>query len=114
MDGRCKLLGGNRRPNYGEQGLFAVAYPISGKYSAGNLLRKFIHEFGRPEKLTFDGLQELCGKKTEFMSNIRKYSIDYHVTEPHRPNHNFAEGDIREIRRKWFRVMVRKSVPQRL
>ncbi len=48
------------------------------------------------------------------MSNIRKYSIDYHVTEPHRPNHNFAEGVIREIRRKRFRVMVRKSVPQRL
>jgi hypothetical protein len=93
---------------------FAMAYPMSNKSSAGDSLRKFIHEFGRPEKLTFDGSQEQCGKKTEFMSNIRKYSIDYHVTEPHRPNHNFAEGVIREIRRKRFRVMVRKSVPQRL
>ena len=84
------------------------------KSSAGYSLRKFIHEFGRPEKLTFDGSQEQCGKKTEFMSNIRKYSIDYHVTEPHRPNHNFADGVIRDIRQKWSRVMVRKGVPQRL
>ena len=84
---------------------------MSSKYNAGDLLRKFIHKFGMPEKLTFDGLREQCGKKTEFMSNIRKYPIDYHVTEPHRPNHNFAEEVIREIWRKWFRVMVRKSVP---
>jgi hypothetical protein len=48
------------------------------------------------------------------MKNIRKYSINYHITEPYRPNHNFAEGVIREVRRKWFRVMVRKNVPQRL
>ncbi len=64
--------------------------------------------------MTFDGSQEQCGRKTEFMTNIRIYSIDHHVTEPHRPNHNFAEGVIREVRQKWFRVMVRKNVPHRL
>ena len=46
--------------------------------------------------------------KTEFMANVRKYVLKHHVTEPHRPNHNFAEGVIREIRKKWFRVMIRK------
>ena len=49
------------------------------------------------------------------MTNVRKYAIDHHITEPYRPNHNFAEGVIREIRKKWFRVMmVQKNVPQRL
>ena len=38
------------------------------------------------------------------MKNVRKYAIKYHVTEPERPNHNFAEGVIREIRKKWFRI----------
>ena len=115
MDGRCKSLNGNKYAQImANKDFFAVAYPITTKSEAGDALRQFIHEYGRPEKLTFDGSQEQCGRKTEFMTNVRKYSINYHVTEPHRPNHNFAEGVIREIRRKWFRVMVRKSVPQRL
>ena len=115
MDGRCRSLNGNRYAQVmANKDFFAVAYPMMSKSGAGDALRQFINEYGRPEKLTFDGSQEQCGRKTEFMANIRKYSIDYHVTEPYRPNHNFAEGVIREIRKKWFRVMVRKSVPQRL
>ena len=115
MDGRSKSLDGNRYAQIiANKDFFAVAYPMANKSSAGESLRRFIHEYGRPEKLTFDGSQEQCGRKTEFMANVRKYAIDYHITEPYRPNHNFAEGVIREIRRKWFRVMVRKSVPQRL
>jgi hypothetical protein len=115
MDGRCKSLNGNRYAQVmANKDFFAVAYPMTNKSGAGDALRQFINEYGRPEKLTFDGSQEQCGRKTEFMSNIRKYSIDHHITEPYRPNHNFAEGVIREIRKKWFRVMVRKNVPQRL
>jgi hypothetical protein len=93
---------------------FAVAYPMGSKSGASDALRQFISEYGRPEKWTFDGLQEQCGSKTEFMSNVRKYSINYHVTEPYWPKHNFTEGVIREISRKWFRVTARKNVPQRL
>ena len=115
MDGRCKSLNGNRYAQImANKDFFAVAYPMTNKSGAGDSLRQFINEYGRPEKLTFDGSQEQCGKKTEFMQNVRKYSINYHVTEPYRPNHNFAEGVIREIRKKWYRIMVRKSVPQRL
>ncbi|KAI2511667.1 Reverse transcriptase (RNA-dependent DNA polymerase) [Fragilaria crotonensis] len=115
MDGRCKSMNGNRYAQvFANKDFFAIAYPLTTKSAAGDALRQFISEFGRPEKLTFDGSQEQCGRKTEFMRNVRKYSIDFHVTEPHRPNHNFAEGVIREIRKKWFRVMVRKNIPQRL
>jgi uncharacterized protein YggL (DUF469 family) len=51
---------------------FAVAYPMTNKSDAGDALRQFINEYGRPEKLMFDGSQEQCGRKTEFMKNIRK------------------------------------------
>ena len=115
MDGRCKSLNGNRYAQVmANKDFFAVAYPMTNKSGAGDALRQFINEYGRPEKLTFDGSQEQCGRKTEFMKNIRKYCVSHHVTEPYRPNHNFVEGVIREVRKKWFRVMVRKSVPQRL
>lgn len=115
MDGRNKSTNGNRYAQiFANKDFFAVAFPLASKAGAGDALRQFINEFGRPERLTFDGLQEQCGRKTEFMANVRKYSIDFRITEPHRPNHNFAEGVIREIRKKWFRIMVRKNVPQRL
>jgi hypothetical protein len=87
---------------------------MQSKSMAGEGLRQFIHEYGRPEHLTFDGSQEQCGRKTEFMKNVRKYAINHHVSERYRPNHNPAEGVIRELRKKWFRVMVKKSVPCRL
>ena len=115
MDGRCKSTSGNRYAQvFANKDFFAMAYPLAVKSAAGDALRQFINEFGRPERLTFDGSQEQCGRKTEFMKNVRKYSIDFHITEPYRPNHNFAEGVIREVRKKWFRIMVRKNVPQRL
>jgi hypothetical protein len=115
MDGRSKSLDGNKYAQvFATKDLFAVAYPMQSKSHAGEGLRQFIHEFGRPEHLTFDGSKEQCGRKTEFMKNIRKYSVDYKITEPDRPNHNFAEGVIREIRKKWFQIMVKNMVPRRL
>ena len=115
MDARCKSLQGNRYAQvFANKDFFAIAYPMAKKSVAGDSLRQFIHDFGRPEKLTYDGSLEQNGPKTEFMSNVRKYAINHYTTEPYRPNHNFAEGVIREVRRKWFRVMVRKSVPHRL
>ena len=48
------------------------------------------------------------------MKQIHKHGITWHVSEPYRPDQNAAEGVIREIRRKWFRVMIRKNMPRRL
>ena len=115
MDGRCKSLDGNKFAQvFANKDFFAVAYPMASKSTAGEGLRQFVHDYGRPENLTFDGSREQCGPKTEFMKNIRKYSINHRITEPDRPNHNFAEGVIREIRKKWYRIMVKKKVPKRL
>ena len=67
-----------------------------------------------PELLTFDGSKEQTGPNTEFMKYIRKYDIDYHIIQPHQPNQNRAEGVIREVRRRWFRVVRQQNVPHRL
>ena len=80
------------------------------KGKAGEALRVFCQEFGVPERLTMDGAKEQIGSNSEFMHQIRKNGIDFHVIEPERHNQNPAEGVIREIRRKWFRVMFRKKV----
>lgn len=113
--GRCKSLQGNNCAQiFGAKNLFVQAYPMATKSDAGKALRSFINEWGVPAKLTFDGAPEQFGKGTEFMKQIMKHGIEYHVSEPHRPDQNAAEGVIREVRRKWFRIMMRKGVPRRL
>jgi hypothetical protein len=77
---------------------FAKAYPIEKKSLAGAALRQFIWDFGVPEKLTFDRSGKQTGPKTEFMKHIRDYAIDYHITEPNRPQQNRAETVIREAK----------------
>ena len=48
------------------------------------------------------------------MKEVRKQGIDYHVSEPSFHNQNPVEGVIGEIRRKWYRTMLRKRVPRQL
>jgi hypothetical protein len=115
VDGHCKSLDGNSYAQvFATKDLFVVAYPMATKSLAGEGLRQFVHDFGRPEFLTSDGSKEQTGKNTEFVKNVRKYSITHKITEPDRPNHNHAEGVIREVRKKWLRVMVKEKVPHRL
>ena len=114
MDGRVKSRDGNRYGQvFANKNYFAAFYPMDSKSKAGEALREFTKEFGVPDRLIFDGSGEQTGKNTEFMKQIRKNDIDYHVIEPERHNQNPAEGVIRELRRKWFRIMIRKRVPRR-
>ena len=83
---------------------------MDSKGKAVEALRIFCQEFGVTDKLTFDGSQEHNNKRTEFMHQIRRNDIDYHVIEPERHNENPAEGVIQEVRRKWYRTMIRKRV----
>ena len=48
------------------------------------------------------------------MKEVQKHGIELHVTEPDYHNQSKFEGVIIEIRKKWFRVMIRKKVPNRL
>jgi hypothetical protein len=68
------------------------------KRYAGKALKEFINEFGIPELLTFDGSKEQTAKNSEFMQTVRKYDIDYHISEPYQPKQNPAERVICELR----------------
>ena len=81
---------------------------------AGQALRQFIRDFGVPEKLTSDGASEQVGANTDFKKNVRKHGIEHHLSEPGRPQQNRAESVIREVKRRWFRLMVKQKVPKRL
>ena len=84
------------------------------KHKAGDALLKFCQEFGVPDKLKFYGSKEQGQRKIEFMKKIKNNNIDFHVIEPDRHNQNPCERVIREVRRKWFRTMIRNRVPRRL
>jgi hypothetical protein len=82
---------------FANKGNFAAIYPMDSKGKTGDALRAFCAEFGMLERLTFDGLKEQIKKGTEFMKQIHRNGIDYHVTKPDRHNQNPCEGVIHEI-----------------
>jgi hypothetical protein len=95
---------------------FKASYPlqkINGD-SVGDTLTQFISDFGVPERLTFDGASIQTGPKTRFMDAVRKYEIRYHVSGPRRPNENPAEQGIHELKKRWYRIMLKRKVPLRL
>ena len=73
---------------FANESFFAKAYPMKKKSLASMALRQFIHDFGVPEQLTFDGSAEQTKPKTDFMKHIWDYGIDFHITEPQRPQQN--------------------------
>jgi hypothetical protein len=84
--GRCKLMTYNTCAQiFANMSYFDKAYPMEKKSSAGQALQQFVRDFGIPEYLTSDGAHEQTGPKTEFMQAVRKYGIEHHVSEPHRP-----------------------------
>ena len=95
---------------------FTAIYPLrdASADSIGQALNDFIHDYGVPTQLVFDGAASHVGHNTLFMKTVRKHDIRYHVSEPRRPNQNPAEGAIRELKRKWYRLMSRNQVHPRL
>ncbi len=89
---------------------FATFYPMDSKSKAGDSLRVFCKEFGVPELLRHDGAMEMRGKNSEFQKQVRKHNISTHVAEAELHNQSPAEGVVREVRKKWYRVMFKKRV----
>ena len=113
--GRCKSISNNTCAQvFANESFYVKAYPMESKSMAGKALRQFIRDIGVPEQLTSDGATEQTGPGTEFIKNVRKFEINHHVTEPYRPQQDRAESVVREVKRRWFRQMVRKRVPRRL
>ena len=101
---------------YSHKNGFAATYPLEQATgdSIGSSLQDFISDFGAPFHLTFDGASAQVGRNTLFMKTLRKYSINYHVSGARRPNENPAEGSMRELKKRWYRIMMKQKVPQRL
>ena len=113
LNGRVTSLDGNRYAQvFATTDFFATVYPMDTKAKAGDALKEFITDFGVPDKVVMDGASEQTGRKTTFMQQIRKHHIDFHVTEPERYNQSKDKGVIREIRKKWLRVMTKSAVPK--
>ena len=51
---------------------FVKAYPMTTKRDAGKALRTFIHEYGVPTYLTFDGAPEQVGENTIIHGSSKK------------------------------------------
>ena len=63
---------------------FASVYPmrkLDGN-NVGNSLKDFIHEYGAPRHLTFDGASVHMGPNTEFKRALLHYEIPHHVSAP--------------------------------
>ena len=82
--------------------------------SIGDSLAGFTSDYGIPDHLTFDGAIAQTGANTLFMKNIRRSEIKQHVSSPYRPNENPAEGSIRELKKRLYRIMMKKKIPRRL
>ena len=65
-------------------------------------------------KITFDGSQKQNGKQKEFMHQIRRNDIDYHVIETESHNKNHAEGVTLEVRRNWYTTLIWKRLPKKI
>ncbi|KAI2500086.1 Reverse transcriptase (RNA-dependent DNA polymerase) [Fragilaria crotonensis] len=115
--GKLKSLRGNVGSQiYSHKCGFKASYPmlkVDGN-TVGDTLTQFIGDFGAPAHLTFDGASVQTGPRTRFMEAIRRYEIKYHVSGPRRPNENPAEQSIHEIKKRWYRIMLKKKVPPRL
>ena len=109
MNGRYKSIDGNKHAKiFADESFFATAYPIEHNSSTGQALKQFISDSGIPDKLVCDGAVEQVGRRPEFQAKLRKHAIDLHVTEPHHHNQSKVEGIVREIRKHWFHIMLKK------
>ena len=85
---------------------FTVIYPMpkaDGEH-IGQSLNDFIHEWGVPEYLTFDGHMTQKGQGTDFMKTIKKHHMNWHISQPYWPTENPAEGAIWEVKRSYYRL----------
>ena len=114
IDARCTSIDGNKYAQiFANESFFATIYPMDKKSKAGDALRVFCNEFGVPESLRHDGSKEQCEKNTEFQKQVRRHDIVTKISEPAMHNQSPAEGIVREVKRKWFRAMVKKKIPKR-
>ena len=93
---RRSLAGNIASQLYTHKNGFAASYHLHAATgdTLGYSLSSFIHDYGKPSHLTFDGIPTQTGHNTLFMQTIRRAQIPYHISAPYRPDENPAEGCI--------------------
>ena len=91
---------------------FATIYPMDSKAKCGDALKTFCREFGVPAVLRSDQAPEMVGRKTAFQAEVRKHGIYHHPGEANMHNQSPAEGVVREVKKRWYRIMFQKRVPK--
>ena len=115
VDVRCNSVHGERCcPVCANKMFFAEAHPMPKKSDCHETLDNFVNDCGAMDALISDGSAEQCGPHTEFQRKMQKHQIQHKRSEKDRPNQNPAEGVIREVRKKWCRVMFKTNCPKRL
>ena len=61
-----------------------------------------------------DGAAVQKNENTTMMKTIRRANIKYHISGPYRPEQNPAEGGIRELKRRFYRLIVKHGIPMRV
>ena len=109
------ILGNTCAQIYSHKVGFSACYPLprANGEMVGNTLKDFVHDFGAPSHLTFDGAQVQMGKNTLFQATLKKHDIRFHVSSPRRPNENPGEAAICEVKRRMYRIAAKKQVPRR-
>ena len=110
------LMGNKYAQIYSLRNGFSACYPMARLTgdSIGNTLHDFSHDFGVPASLQLDGFTSQVGKKTLMMKLMRENRISFHISEPYRPYQTPAESAVREIKKRWYRIMMKKDIPKRL
>lgn len=95
------LLGNTCAQIYSHKNGFSICYPLprANGESIGQTLNDFIHDYGAPHHLTFDGAQVQVGRHTKFQQLLRRHNISSHISSPRRPNENPGESAICEVKR---------------
>ena len=95
---------------------FCACYHMltSNRDQLGCILYNFSYDFGVPEYLSLHGAIDQVGDNTLFMKTICEYQIAYHMSGLRRLNENSAEGCIRELKKQWCRIMMKRNVPRQL
>ena len=72
--------------------------------NVGHILIDFMHEFGAPAHLTYDGTVVQVGKGTTFQKTLQKADIKRMFFTPRRPNENPAEATIHRLKLRFIEL----------
>ncbi len=114
MDPHCEGIHGDRQCQVcSNKQRFVDAYPIlSGKEKhVDQALKNFLRDYGVPDTMTMDGSKEQTARGSEFEDRRRKTHITPVITLPQRPNNNPREVVIRDLQKRWFRMMYKTNFP---